>query len=229
MKKIFILGDFVLSSPTHLATNAALDHSKAYLGIDLETVWIATDEISKDVLTAADGFLVAPGSPYRDMESVLFAITYARANQIPALGTCGGFQHMVIEYARNVLGFGSVNHAEYDPDAPDLLIYKLPASLAGKQKTITFTRGSMAAGLQGSLSAVESYFCSFGVNPGFRAQLENGPMQFSGKDDEGDMRLLELPDHPFFFGTLYVPQAKSTLEHPHPVITGFLRAVAGIG
>ena len=55
-------------------------------------------------LAGADALLIAPGSPYRNMDGALSAITYARTRDVPLLGTCGGFQHIVVEYARNVLG-----------------------------------------------------------------------------------------------------------------------------
>jgi CTP synthase (UTP-ammonia lyase) len=116
MKKLAILGEFNPSSETHVATNSAIEHSKKVLEIDLDVNWVSTDEISENQLKSFNGYLVAPGSPYKDMEKALFAIEYARENRIPILGTCGGFQHMIIEYARNVLGYKDTrkrNEAEH--------------------------------------------------------------------------------------------------------------------
>ena len=83
------------------------------------------------------------------------AIRFARESGIPLLGTCGGFQHLVIEYARNVLGFQDAEHAEYNPDASRLMISKLPCSLVDQILPIAISPGSLAASLYGA-ARVES-------------------------------------------------------------------------
>ena len=79
------------------------------------------------------------------MERTLAAIRYAREQGVPCFGTCGGFQHMLIEYARNVLGFQDAQHAEYDPYASNLFITQLACSLAGRTMQLRFTPGSRVA------------------------------------------------------------------------------------
>ena len=69
------------------------------------------------MLRRFDGVLIAPGSPYESMSAALAAIGLARTDRIPLLGTCAGFQHVVIEYARSVVGIVDASHAETDPDA----------------------------------------------------------------------------------------------------------------
>jgi CTP synthase len=79
--------------------------------------WLATPSIaSGEALAEYDAIWVVPGSPYRHPEGAFTAIRYARENSIPFLGTCGGFQHAVIEYARNVLGWQDAGHAETDSE-----------------------------------------------------------------------------------------------------------------
>lgn len=75
------------------------------------------------------------------------------------------------------------------------------------------------------LAATESYYCDFGVNPDYVDELRRGPLRISGADDEGEIRVIEYPGHPFCIGTLFVPQARSRPAAPHPLITAFLRAV----
>jgi CTP synthase (UTP-ammonia lyase) len=75
------------------------------------------------------------------------------------------------------------------------------------------------------LSAKERYYCNFGVNPDCIDELKQGPLKVSGSDAEGEIRVIEHPDHPFFIGTLFVPQMRSIPERPHPLVTAFLRAV----
>lgn len=226
MKKLAILGEFNPSSETHAATNMAIEHSKKLFDIELEVRWISTDKISKSLLALYNGYLVAPGSPYRDMEKAILAIQYARENNIPILGTCGGFQHMIIEYARNVLGFKNAQHAEYHPDAPELFISKLSCSLRGREMTLNIIPNSKTAALYGSLQVNETYYCSFGVNPAVIDRLKEGPLHFVGSDGEGDLRILEHPEHPFFMGTLFVPQTNSSEKKPHPIVTGLLETVS---
>ena len=72
------------------------------------------EHISEDELAAYAGWWIAPGSPYRSMNGALRIIRYAREHDVPLLGTCGGYQHVVLEYARNVLGFADAAHAEYE-------------------------------------------------------------------------------------------------------------------
>jgi CTP synthase (UTP-ammonia lyase) len=73
---------------------------------------------------------------------------------------------------------------------------------------------------------VEEYYCNFGVDPSKVALLASKDLRISGSDVEGEVRVIELRDHPFFVGTLFVPQLRSTPSHPHPLVTAFLRAAA---
>lgn len=221
---IAILGEFKPTFPPHPATDAAIDHSRRILGADIVGEWVATDVVDEVVLERASGLWVAPGSPYQNLEKTLAAIRYAREQHLPCFGTCGGFQHMVLEYARNVLGFHDAQHAEYDPYASRLFVSALECTLAGREMALQFVPGSRVAGVYRDSSAIERYYCNFGINPEYRSLLENGPLRVSGVDSEGEVRVIELPDHPFFLGTLFVPQARSTAEEPHPLVTAFLRA-----
>ena len=225
MPSIALLGEFDPTSKTHAATNAAIEHSCAALGIAVEGVWVATEDIEPALMAGFAGIWVAPGSPYKNMDNTLWAIQYARENHIPCFGTCGGFQHMLLEYARNVLHFKDAHHAEYDPYASDLFISELTCSLAGREMQLDFVDGSMVAHIYGSLTATEAYYCNFGVNPDKIHLLKRGPLRITGSDAEGEIRVIELPNHPFFLGTLFVPQTKSTLNQPHPLVNAFVEAV----
>lgn len=224
MPAIAILGEFNPANETHQATNAALDHAGAALGIDLEARWVDTGDYRDGLLEDFAALLVAPGSPYRDFGNALEAIRWARVNRLPTLGTCGGFQHMLIEYARNVLGITEADHEEVHPDASVLFISGLYCSLAGKELPIDLIPGTRVAALYESEKAIERYYCNFGVNPEYLSRLKDGPLVIAGSDAEGEIRVIELPDHPFFVGTLFVPQALSTPERPHPLLLGFVRA-----
>ena len=83
-----------------------------------------------------------------------------------------------------------------------------------------------AAALYGrSGRMIEDYYCSYGVNPDYRAALEKGGLRISGLGDEGEVRIVELPGHPFFLATLFLPQMRSTAGRPAPAPRGLRDAV----
>lgn len=226
---IAIVGDFKPKNPSHIATNEAIAHCSAALGVTMKSNWIATEDVARpDGLTRLSefgGIWIAPASPYNSMEGALSAIRLARENGIPLLGTCGGFQHIILEYARNVLGLTDAQHEETDPEAPRLVISRLACSLAGRSMTITLKPDSLVGRLYGHHRVQEQYYCNFGVNPAYASILGSGVLRIAGSDDEGVMRAVELPEHPFFVGTLFLPQLNSTPAKPHPLVCGLLQAV----
>jgi len=226
-RSIAIIGEYTPTFPPHISTGAAIEHSRSASGVDVDGIWVSTEEIDKTLFERFSGIWVAPGSPYKNMDQALWAIRYARENGVACFGTCGGFQHMIIEYARNVLGFKEAGHAEYDPYASNLFISQLTCSLAGREMELTFSSGSRVAEIYGAISATERYYCNFGVNPDHASLLKSGSLKITGSDSEGEIRVIELPGHPFFLGTLFVPQTRSTAEQPHPLVTAFMRAVNG--
>ena len=225
MKTIALLGEFTPTYEPHITTNAAIKHSGKALNVKIESEWISTNDVETSLLSNYAGLWVVPGSPYKDFPRTLRAIRYARENNIPCFGTCGGFQHMILEYVRHVLNFKDAEYAEYNPDASNLFISKLDCSLAGREMKLKFVAGSRVAQIYGALSATEQYYCNFGVNPEKVSLLTSGELAVTGSDDEGKVRVIELPSHPFFMGTLFVPQAGSTEATPHPLVTAFLASL----
>jgi CTP synthase (UTP-ammonia lyase) len=223
MISVAIIGDFDPDNPTHLATNRGIEHAAAALDVQLEAVWLATAEPHD--LGRFQGFLCSPGSPYRSQEGALAAIRYARERNIPFIGTCGGFQHLILEYARNVLGVLDAAHAETDSTATRLFITRLRCSLVGKAMEVSLLPESQAASLYGASRSEENYYCNFGLNPQHRSDLEAAGLAVTGTDQDGEVRIMELRSHPFFLGTLFVPQARSAPGSPHPLMLGFCRAV----
>jgi len=227
MKSIALLGEYTPTFAPHASTNAAIAHANAALGLKIDYDWVSTADINSSLFKRYDGIWVTPGSPYIDMDKTLDAIRHARENNIPCFGTCGGFQHMILEYARNVLGFEDAQHAEYDPYASNLFISQLTCSLAGRAMQLTFEPNARVAAIYGATTAIEQYYCNFGINPDYIEALKQGPMHITGADVEGEIRVIEWPDHRFFIGTLFVPQARSTLQQPHPLVAAFLAATIG--
>ena len=223
-----VIADFDSTSRSHVATNDAIAHSAAALGTAIAPQWVGTAELTGGEgvkrLTGVRGIWIGPGSPYASMDGALAAIQFARERGIPLLGTCGGFQHIILEYARNVLGFAGAEHEETAPQASPLFISRLACSLVGRTMTINLTANSTLAGIYGRTSVEEEYLCNFGVNPEYVDTLRSRALKVVASDSEGAMRAVELPAHAFFIGTLYLPQHRSTPSHPHPLVTAFLQA-----
>jgi CTP synthase (UTP-ammonia lyase) len=224
---IGIVGERDPSFPPHIATDAALAHTGEALNIDIDARWIGTNDPS--AVEDADAIWCAPGSPYRSLEGALAALKYGRERGVPTLGTCGGCQHMLLEFARNMLGFADAAHAEYDPYASRLFVTPLECVIAGKTMRVRIEPGSGAAALYGGAAEVEEqYYCNFGLNPSYRGMLEEGGLRVTGADADGEPRVFELEGHPFYVATLFVPQTRSEPGLPHPVVTGFVRAAAAV-
>lgn len=225
MPRFAIIGDFSAEYEPHIATNGAIAHSLNKLGYTVDCEWVATSDITPQRYSEFQGFWIAPGSPYSNMDNVLAVIKHARENGVPLLGTCGGFQHMIIDLARNLLCLFDAGHGEYDPQGSRLFITRLACSLAGRELPITLTPGSHTARIYGTTQVTERYYCNFGVNPAYVEMIKASPVKITGADAEGEVRIIEHPTHPFYIGTLFVPQAQSTPEQPHPLVSAFIEAV----
>lgn len=232
MTRIGIIGEHDPGNETHVATDDALGHAATALGTAVEATWVSTADVGPGAAGAAlrgyDGLVVAPGSPYRSLEGALAAIEHARVHDVPLLGTCGGLQHVVLELARNVLGVADAQHAEVDPAASVLFVTPLSCSLVGRTMTVTLRTGTAASAAYGAQTADERYYCRFGLNPDHVDDLVAAGVVVSGVDADGEVRIIELPDRRFFVATLFVPQIRSTLVRPHPLVTAFVRAAATV-
>ncbi|TMR89927.1 glutamine amidotransferase-related protein [Nonomuraea basaltis] len=223
---VAVIGDYDKTFAPHWATDDALRHAAAYLGVRVDVRWLATEPLESDLsdVKGADALWCAPGSPYRSLLGAVAALRHGREHGVPTLGTCGGCQHMVIEYARHVLGHEDAQHAEYDPYASTLFVSELTCSLAGKTMPVTLTPGSRVAGLYGETEVEEQYYCNFGIDPAHQGTLHDGGFLVTGVDGDGEARVLELPGHPYYVASLFVPQARSRPDAPHPLVVGLLRA-----
>jgi CTP synthase (UTP-ammonia lyase) len=222
-----LVGERSDSVPAHLAIPQALENAAETLGIAVAYEWVPTDRIrSASRVASFDGLWCVPASPYRSTEGALIAIRSAREGRIPFLGTCGGFQHAIIEYARNVLGWQDAAHAEMDSTSTVAVISLLSCPLVNVGGSVQLLAGTRIATAYGTDEATEVYFCRYGVNPDFRASLTAGPLREAARDDTGDLRAVELDDHPFFVATLFQPERAALLGQPAPLVNAFLAASA---
>jgi CTP synthase (UTP-ammonia lyase) len=224
-----LVGNYDASVPAHRAIPLALKTAAESLAIDIEHEWIPTEEVvSIDRVSSCAGLWCIPASPYRSMEGALLAIRHARESRTPFIGTCGGFQHAVIEYARNVLGWSDATHGEGAPGAGRVVIAPLACALINEVGAIRLTPGSRLATAYGATEAAEEYLCSYGVNAEFQSALVAGPLRAVARDPAGDLRGVELDGHPFYVATLFQPERAALKGRPAPLVTAFARACSGV-
>lgn len=225
--RVAVVGDYDSSMYTHLAIDDALRHVRERREHALEWSWIATTALASNTeaqLALIDAVWLAPGSPYASLDGALAAVRFARERGIPFLGVCGGFQHAIIEFARNVAGLHDADHAESSPDAATPVISALACSLVGKSAPIFLDPTCRTASIYGRWRIVERYHCSYGVNPLYRDAIQRAGLRIVGEDDRGDVRVVELPGHPFFVATLFQPQLASTPGVPAPLVRALVDA-----
>jgi CTP synthase (UTP-ammonia lyase) len=226
---IGLIGDYNPKVAAHPAIPMALHRAARNSSVELRCQWVPTVEVTTAArVSNYDGLWCVPGSPYRNMDGALLAIRHARETQTPFLGTCGGFQHAIVEFARNVLGWADADHAESSPDAARPVIVALECALVQATRSIHLFPGTRLAAAYGATQASETYWCRFGLNPEFQAELIRGPLHACADDELGAVRAIELGDHPFFVATLFQPERAALEERAAPLAEAFLRACAGL-
>ena len=173
--RIALVGDYDPQITAHQAIPLAMERAAQEGAGPMEYQWLATADLHQEKdLEGFHGIWCVPGSPYRNIEGALLAIRVAREQQRPFLGTCGGFQHAVLEYARNVLGWADAEHGETAPDAERVLLTPLSCALVEARDSIQLRANSRIARAYGTTCIEEGYRCRYGVNPDFAGALLSG-------------------------------------------------------
>lgn len=227
MISVGLIGDHDPAVTAHRAIPEALRLAGDALAVTARPTWIPTDEITGPGRVAGfDGLWAVPSTPYRSMEGALRAIRHAREEDVPFLGTCGGFQHAIVEYARNVLGWADADHAETTPGASRAVIGLLSCALVETMQPVLLRAGTRIARAYGSDETMEGYHCRYGLNPLFEQALLSGPLRIGAVDDDGAVRAVELEGHPFFVATLFQPERAALDGRTPPIVAEFLRRCA---
>ena len=226
MRRIALVGDYGGHVTAHRAIPVALAMAAERSRADVAWEWKHSRSIGSGTdLANYAGIWCVPGSPYENAKGVLSAIRFARESGRPFLGTCGGFQHAMLEYARSEWGLDAA-HAETDPGAADPVIAPLECSLVEVTGGLRFAPGSRLAAIYGGETADEEYHCRYGLNPLYAARLEEGPLKVAARDDAGEVRAVELDGHPFFIATLFQPERAALRGRLPPLAAAFVAAVA---
>jgi CTP synthase (UTP-ammonia lyase) len=227
--RVALVGDRSAHVRSHTRIPGLLEVLREQHGLALDAYWIPSEEVDEASLAGFDGVWLIPGSPYRSESGALAAVRAAREYRIAFLGTCGGFQHLMLEVARDLAGLADVVHAESDPDGGPQLIVPLVCSLVGHEGAVRLRRGSLAERIFGVERSVERYHCAYGLDPAYLPALEAHGLRFTGHDDDGAVRVAELEGHPFMLGTLFQPELAGDGSRVHAVIRAFAEAAVAVG
>ncbi len=219
--RIALLGDDS-GHRSHQELNALRPRLSAELGA--EARWVPTDG---DVdLAAYDGVWLVPGSPYADDDAVLRALTAVREGGMPFLGTCGGMQYAVLEFARSVLGDTDATHAEVDGEEESNVVTALACSLQGEERLVTPVAGTrFDAMVDGPF--VGMHFCSYAPAAEVVARLQEARVVVGATAEDAGAEVLEFPDHPFYVTSMFQPHIGALAGGPiHPLVRAFVAAIA---
>lgn len=197
--RIALVGDHSPSVRSHQRVPGLLAALRERHGLPVDGYWIASQDAElPGAVDRFDAVWLLPGSPYRSEAGALAAVRTAREQGIPFLATCGGFQHALLEFARDVCGLTGARHTENEAEGAtgaedDVLIAPLACSLVGHEGRLSTVPGSLAERLLGSRETVERFHCSYGPVAGLLPLLEAGGLRFTAHDTEGSP---ESPNFP---------------------------------
>ena len=215
----------------------SLSHAGTYndykVNISFVNSEFLTEENVAEKLAGLDGVMICPGFGQRGIEGKIVAAHYTRTHNIPTFGICLGMQMMVIEFARNVLGYADANSREMDEKTPHNVI-----DIMEEQKNITNMGGTMRLGAYECVLRQNSRVFNiykkehiqerhrhrYEFNNDFQKEFERNGMQCVGRNPESDLvEIVEIPDLKWYIGTQFHPEYQSTVLHPHPLFVDFVK------
>ncbi len=236
--RIGLIGKYVELQDSYKSILESFIHAGASNDVKVIVVPIHSEQINKKsvnkIFENLNAILVAPGFGERGVEGKIESIRVAREKNIPFLGICLGMQMAVIEFARNVLGLNQANSTEMDIDCKYPVISMMESQKNIKEKGGTMRLGSWECVLEDNSLANKIYSANkiherhrhrYELNFEYMSQFSKKGMIFSGKNpDTGLVEIIELSNHPWFFGVQFHPEYQSTVEQPHPVFVSFVEA-----
>lgn len=235
---IGLVGKYVELKDSYKSIAESFIHAGAVNECKVNLSWIKAESLAdgdaEEILAGLDGILVAPGFGERGFEGKIKAIKYARESKIPFFGICLGMQCSVVEFARNVLGLKEATSTEMNPGTPDPVInmmedQKKITQMGGTMRLgsypCTVKKGTKAYSAYGKSAITERHRHRYEFNNDYLQRYEEAGMIASGVNpDSGLIEIMELKDHPYFVGTQYHPELKSTVLNPHPLFVKFVKA-----
>ena len=236
--KIGLIGKYIELQDAYKSILESFVHAGAENYCKVQIVNIHSEFLNEDNVAEKfaelDGLLVAPGFGSRGVEGKITAVKYARENNLPFFGICLGMQMAVIEFARNVMGMEDAHSTEMEPNTLHPVIALMDDQKKVKKKGGTMrlgaydcslTEGTLAQQLYNTNTVSERHRHRWEFNNAYLQNFSDAGLVMSGLNvQKGLVEIIELPNHPFFIGVQYHPELKSTVENPHPLFVGLVRA-----
>ncbi|SDC66796.1 CTP synthase [Williamwhitmania taraxaci] len=236
--KIALVGKYVELPDAYKSIIEAFIHAGAANECKVKLELIHSERLESenvaDLLKGMKGILVAPGFGHRGIEGKIAAVKYARENNIPFFGICLGMQCAVIEYARNILGFGDANSTEMvrHTSHPVIDLMEEQKNIIDKGGTMrlgaypcNLTQGTKAQLAYGTEEVFERHRHRYEFNNAYLEDFRKAGMVHSGMNpDTGLVEVVEIPTHRWFVGVQFHPEYKSTVVNPHPLFVDFVKA-----
>ena len=236
--RIGLVGKYDLQD-AYKSIRESLNLAGIYNDVKVKMIFVNSENLTTDnVATQLEGLagvVICPGFGQRGIEGKIIAAEYTRTHDIPTFGICLGMQMMVIEFARNVLGYKDANSAEMDEQTPHNVI-----DIMEEQKSITEMGGTMRLGayecelVKGSRVyeaygeeelISERHRHRYEFNNEYKDEFEQKGMKCVGINPTADLvEIVEIPDKRWYIGTQFHPEYTSTVLHPHPLFMSFIKA-----
>lgn len=235
---VALVGKYTQLHDAYLSVAESLKHGAVANHSSINIKWILSDDVTKEnvaeLLKDVSGIVVPGGFGDRGVEGKIYAIRYARENNIPFLGLCLGMQLALVEYARNVIGFEDAHSAELNPATTHPIIHLMPEQdgiedIGGTLRLGSYPcvldENSKAYKLYGEKVIHERHRHRYEVNNYYRNEFLKNDIKLSGLSPDGRIvEMMELTSHPWFIGTQAHPEFKSRPNKPHPLFRGFVEA-----
>ncbi|MEQ6119039.1 CTP synthase [Reichenbachiella sp. MALMAid0571] len=235
---ITVVGKYVELQDAYKSISESFIHAGAENECKTRVTWLSSEDVTAEncekLFSEVDGILVAPGFGERGIEGKIEAVRYARENKIPFFGICLGMQCATIEFARNVLKLKGANSTEMNPKSkyPVIDMMEDQKSITDKGGTMRLgaydchlTKGTKAFSTYGHVNISERHRHRYEFNNKYLKDFEEAGMIASGVNPEtGLVEIVELKDHPWFVGSQFHPELKSTVLNPHPLFVRFIKA-----
>ncbi|MDE5839381.1 MAG: CTP synthase, partial [Muribaculaceae bacterium] len=235
---IGLVGKYVELQDAYKSINESLFQAATYCHHKLNLKYVHSEKLTDDnvdkMLAGLDGVIIAPGFGNRGIEGKFVALKWCREKDIPTFGICLGMQCMVIEFARNVLGYKDANSTEMDPNTPHNVIdmmeeQKHISDMGGTMRLGAYecklTPDSLVAEAYGKTDISERHRHRYEFNDAYREEFEKAGMRCVGENPKSHLvEVVEIPGHRWMIGTQYHPEYSSTVLNPHPLFHSFMEA-----
>ena len=236
-----VIAKYMDNQDTYMSVFEALKAAAWAQGVGIAIKWVHAEKLGddKDIskhLKGLDGIVVPGGFGSRGVEGKIIAAQHALTTKMPYLGLCLGMQVGVIAAARNA-GISDANSAEFDPQSSNLVIHTM-VDQTGKENTggtmrlgdypCVLQKGSKAAKLYGTQKITERHRHRYEANNAYVGQYETWGIKAVGKSPSNELvEIIEGVDHPYFVASQFHPEFLSRPNVPHPMFTGFIKALVG--